>query len=52
MKLPPHLLDEIIRSLGEVFVGKRYADKVIEFTFKRHRKLGDRGCCSRRGRAV
>jgi 16S rRNA (cytosine967-C5)-methyltransferase len=42
MKLPPHLLDEIILSLGEVFVGKRYADKVIEFTFKRHRKWGSR----------
>lgn len=42
MKLPPHLLDEIITSLGEVFVGKRYADKVIEFAFKRHRKWGSR----------
>ncbi len=42
MKLPPHLLDEIILSMGEVFVGRRYADKVIEFTFKRHRKWGSR----------
>lgn len=42
MKLPPHLLDEIITSLGEIFVGRRYADKVIEFTFKRHRKWGSR----------
>ncbi|MEZ5387839.1 MAG: RNA methyltransferase [Prosthecobacter sp.] len=42
MKLPPHLLDEIITSLGEIFVGRRYADKVIEYTFKRHRKWGSR----------
>lgn len=42
MKLPPHLLDEIILSLGEIFVGRRYADKVIEYTFKRHRKWGSR----------
>jgi 16S rRNA (cytosine967-C5)-methyltransferase len=42
MKLPPHLLDEIIISLGEVFIGRRYADKVIEFAFKRHRKWGSR----------
>ncbi len=42
MKLPPHLLDEIINSLGEVFGARRYADKVIEFAFKRHRKWGSR----------
>lgn len=42
MKLPPHLLDEIILSLGEVFPGRRYADKVIESVFKRHRKWGSR----------
>ncbi len=42
MKVPPHLLDEVVTSLGEVFVGKRYADKVIEFTFKRHTKWGSR----------
>lgn len=42
MKLPPHLLDEIITSLGEVFAGRRYADRVIEFAFKRHRKWGSR----------
>lgn len=42
MKLPPHLLDEIINSLGEVFSGRRYADRVIEFAFKRHRKWGSR----------
>lgn len=42
MKLPPHLLDEIINSLGEVFSGRRYADKVIEYAFKRHRKWGSR----------
>lgn len=42
MKLPPHLLDEIIHSLGEVFSGRRYADKVIEYAFKRHRKWGSR----------
>lgn len=42
MKLPPHLLDEIINSLGEVFSARRYADKVIEHAFKRHRKWGSR----------
>jgi len=42
MKLPPHLLDEIITALGEIFAGRRYADKVIEHTFKRHRKWGSR----------
>lgn len=42
MKLPPHLLDEIINSLGEVFSARRYADKVIEYAFKRHRKWGSR----------
>lgn len=42
MKLPPHLLDEIITSLGDVFVARRHADKVIEFAFKRHRKWGSR----------
>jgi 16S rRNA (cytosine967-C5)-methyltransferase len=42
MKLPPHLLDEIVTSLGEVFAGRRYADRVIEFVFKRHRKWGSR----------
>lgn len=42
MKLPPHLLDEIVTALGEVFGGPRYADRVIETTFKRHRKWGSR----------
>lgn len=42
MKVPPHLLDEIITSLGDVFAGRRYADRVIEFAFKRHRKWGSR----------
>lgn len=42
MKLPPHLLDEIVTALGEVFGGRRYADRVIEFVFKRHRKWGSR----------
>lgn len=42
MKVPPHMLDEIVNALGEVFAGRRYADRVIEFTFKRHRKWGSR----------
>ncbi len=42
MKLPPHLLDEIINSLGEVFSARRYADRAIENAFKRHRKWGSR----------
>lgn len=42
MKVPPHMLDEIVNALGEIFAGRRYADRVIEFTFKRHRKWGSR----------
>ena len=42
MKIPPHLLDEIITALGDVFVGRRYADRTIETTFKRHHKWGSR----------
>ncbi|MBK8091379.1 MAG: methyltransferase domain-containing protein [Verrucomicrobiaceae bacterium] len=42
MKVPPHMLDEIVASLGEIFGNKRYADRAIEFTFKRHRKWGSR----------
>jgi 16S rRNA (cytosine967-C5)-methyltransferase len=42
MKVPPHLLDEIVNSLGEVFVERRHADRVIELAFKRHRKWGSR----------
>ncbi len=41
-KVPPHLLDEVVASLGEIFVEKRHADRVIEFTFKQHRKWGSR----------
>lgn len=42
MKIPPHLLDEIITALGDVFVARRYADRTIEATFKRHHKWGSR----------
>lgn len=42
MKVPPHMLDEIVNALGEVFASRRYADRVIEYTFKRHRKWGSR----------
>jgi 16S rRNA (cytosine967-C5)-methyltransferase len=42
MKIPPHMIDEIVASLGEIFGNRRYADRVIEFTFKRHRKWGSR----------
>ena len=42
MKIPPHLLDEIITALGDVFVARRYADRAIEATFKRHHKWGSR----------
>ncbi len=42
MKLHPNVLEAIIAALGEVFVGGRYADKVIERTFKGHRQWGAR----------
>jgi 16S rRNA (cytosine967-C5)-methyltransferase len=41
-KVPPHLLGEIVAALGEIFREKRHADRVIEFTFKQHRKWGSR----------
>lgn len=42
MKLHFHLIAQIIRSLRDIFVDRRYADKVVEFAFKKHPKWGSR----------
>lgn len=42
MKLHYHLIAQIISSLRDVFVDRRYADKVVEYAFKRHPKWGSR----------
>lgn len=42
MKLHYHLIAQIIHSLRDVFVDRRYADKVVEFAFKKHPKWGSR----------
>jgi 16S rRNA (cytosine967-C5)-methyltransferase len=42
MKLPQHLVTQIIRSLSDIFVERRYADKVVEYAFKHHPKWGSR----------
>ena len=42
MKLPQHLVAQIIRSLSDIFVERRYADKSVEFAFKHHPKWGSR----------
>lgn len=42
MKLHYHLIAQIISSLRDVFVDRRYADKVVEYAFKKHPKWGSR----------
>lgn len=42
MKLHFHLIAQIIRSLRDIFVDRRYADKVVEYAFKKHPKWGSR----------
>lgn len=42
MKLHYHLIAQIISSLRDVFMDRRYADKVVEYAFKRHPKWGSR----------
>lgn len=42
MKLYKNLSEAVVRSLAEVFVEHRYADKVIERTMKSNRKWGGR----------
>lgn len=42
MKLHYHLIAQIITSLRDVFIDRRYADKVVEFAFKKHPKWGSR----------
>lgn len=42
MKLHSHLIFKIVEVLDMVFLEKRYADKVLEKTFKANKKLGSR----------
>jgi 16S rRNA (cytosine967-C5)-methyltransferase len=42
MKLHSHLVFKIVEVLDLVFLEKRYADKVLEKTFKANKKLGSR----------
>jgi len=42
MKLHYHLIAQIIRALHDIFVDRRYADKTVEFAFKKHPKWGSR----------
>lgn len=42
MKIHSHLIFKIIEVLDIVFIEKKYADKVLEKTFKANRKLGSR----------
>ncbi len=42
MKIHSHLVFKIVEVLDLVFIEKKYADKVLEKTFKANRKLGSR----------
>lgn len=42
MKIHLHLIDKIIQSLDSIFNENKYADKVLEKTFKQNRQLGSR----------
>lgn len=42
LKLHFHLIATVVTALHDVFVDGRYADRVIEFYFKQHRKWGAR----------
>ncbi len=42
MKVPPHLLAEIVSALGSIFVDARYADRVVAVALKEHPKWGSR----------
>ncbi|MEW6470307.1 MAG: RsmB/NOP family class I SAM-dependent RNA methyltransferase [Bacteroidota bacterium] len=42
MKLYKNLCEAVIRSLRDVFIDQRYADKVIEYTLKKNPKWGGR----------
>lgn len=42
VKVPHIVIAKIIRGLHDIFVDRRYADKVVEFTFKHHPKWGSR----------
>lgn len=42
MKVPHIVIAQIIRTLHDIFVDRRYSDKAVEFAFKHHPKWGSR----------
>lgn len=42
MEFHRNTVEAVVRSLGEIFNGKKYADKVIERTLKQHPRWGSR----------
>lgn len=42
MKVPHLIIAQIIRTLHDIFVDRRYSDKAVEFAFKNHPKWGSR----------
>ena len=42
MKVPHIVIAQIIRTLHDIFVERRYSDKAVEFAFKHHPKWGSR----------
>jgi len=42
VKVPHIIIAQIIRTLHDIFVERRYSDKAVEFAFKRHPKWGSR----------
>jgi 16S rRNA (cytosine967-C5)-methyltransferase len=42
VKVPHIIIAQIIRSLHDIFVDRRYSDKAVEFAFKNHHKWGSR----------
>lgn len=42
VKVPHIIIAQIIRTLHDIFVDRRYSDKAVEFAFKNHPKWGSR----------
>jgi 16S rRNA (cytosine967-C5)-methyltransferase len=42
VKVPHLIIAQIIRTLHDIFVDRRYSDKAVEFAFKNHPKWGSR----------
>lgn len=42
VKVPHVIIAQIIRTLHDIFVERRYSDKAVEFAFKKHPKWGSR----------